>query len=89
MQPTTAAAADHPGTPIKTVTLFARPLPALTGLMRALGPELTRQQHRPVLGAWLALSTAPLHAMTRLGRSSASSLSLLLPPPEGSCTSPR
>lgn len=52
---------------IRELTLFGRPLPALTGLMRALGLELARQQQRPVLGAFLAVSTAPLHAMTRLG----------------------
>lgn len=52
---------------ISELTLFARPLPALTGLMRTLGPELARQQRRPALGALLTASTAPLHAMTRFG----------------------
>jgi len=52
---------------IREITLFGRPLPALTGLMAALGPKLARQQRRPVLAAFLAASTAPLHAMTRLG----------------------
>lgn len=52
---------------IREITLFGRPLPALTGLMAALGPKLARKQGRPGLAAFLAASTAPLHAMTRLG----------------------
>ena len=59
-----------PGGQIHEITLFARPLPALTGLMRVLGPELARGQRRPGLAALLAASTAPLHAATRLGESS-------------------
>ena len=49
------------------LTLFGRPLPALTGLMRAIGPQLARQQRRPALGALLTMTTAPLHTMARFG----------------------
>ncbi len=49
------------------VTLFIRALPALTALMSALGPELARRRGNRSLAAVLAASTAPLHAMTRLG----------------------
>ena len=52
---------------IREITLFARPLPALTGLMAALGPRLARDQGRPALAAVLAAATAPLHAAATLG----------------------
>ncbi len=52
---------------IRELTLFGRPLPALTGLMSRLGPELARRQGRPALARFLGASTAPLHAMTLLG----------------------
>jgi hypothetical protein len=52
---------------IREITLFLRPLPALTGLMSTLGPALARQQDRPGLARFLTASTAPLHVMTRLG----------------------
>jgi len=52
---------------IREITLFLRPLPALTGLMSTLGPALARQQDRPGLARFLAASTAPLHVLTRLG----------------------
>lgn len=52
---------------IREITLFLRPLPALTGLMSTLGPALARQQDRPGLARFLAASTAPLLALTRLG----------------------
>lgn len=52
---------------IAEITLFGRPLPALTALMQALGPELARRQGSPRLGAFLVAATAPLHAMTTLG----------------------
>ena len=52
---------------ISEVTLFIRPLPALTALMQALGPELARRQDRPWLAAFLVAATRPLHAMTTLG----------------------
>jgi hypothetical protein len=52
---------------IQEITLFIRPLPALTGLMSALGPKLARQQGRPRLAVFLAASAAPLHALARAG----------------------
>lgn len=52
---------------IRELTLFGRPLPALTGLISTLGPELARQEGRPALAAFLGAATAPLHAMARLG----------------------
>ena len=52
---------------ITRITLFIRPLPALTALVRTLGPQLARQQHRSGLALLLAGATAPLHAMTRIG----------------------
>jgi hypothetical protein len=52
---------------IREVTRFIRTLPALTALMSALGPELARRRGNRPLAALLAASTAPLHAMTRLG----------------------
>src|SRR5690625_1444808 len=52
---------------IHEVTLSGRPLPALTGLMSTLGPELTKRQGNPALAAFIGASSKPLHAMTRLG----------------------
>lgn len=52
---------------LREITLFTRPLPAVTALMSALGPPLARQQGRPYLAALLAASTAPLRALTRAG----------------------
>lgn len=52
---------------ISEVTLFGRPLPALTGLMATLGPELVKRQGRPGLSAFIRTSATPLHAMTQLG----------------------
>ena len=52
---------------IAEITLFCRPLPALTALMQALGPELARRQGRSGLAAFLAAATRPLHAMTSQG----------------------
>ena len=52
---------------ITELTIFGRPLPALTGLMAALGPTLARNQGRRTLAAFLAFATTPLHGMARLG----------------------
>jgi hypothetical protein len=52
---------------IAEITLFVRPLPAATALMRALGPEIARRQGRRGLAGFLAANTAPLHAMVRFG----------------------
>lgn len=52
---------------ISELTLFGRPLPALTGLMSALGPELAQRAGHPALAAFIRASTTPLHAVTQLG----------------------
>lgn len=55
------------GARIREITLFGRPLPALTGVMSALAGRMARHQGRPGRAAVLTLSTASLHAMTRMG----------------------
>ncbi|WP_086559141.1 nuclear transport factor 2 family protein [Streptomyces africanus] len=52
---------------IKEITLFGRPMPALTALMTTLGPELARQQGRRGLAALMRASTIPVHAMVTFG----------------------
>jgi SnoaL-like domain len=52
---------------IRELTLFGRPLPALTGLMAGIGPKLSRRQGRAGLARVIGAATAPLAAMTRLG----------------------
>jgi hypothetical protein len=52
---------------IEEITLFGRPMPALTALMLTLGPELARRQGRRGLAALMRASTAPIHAMVTLG----------------------
>jgi hypothetical protein len=52
---------------IRELTLFLRPLPAVTGLMSRLGPALARNEGRRGLANFLAAATGPLHAMARLG----------------------
>lgn len=52
---------------IREITLFGRPLPALTALMITLGPKLARQQGRPALAALLRASSTPIHAMVTSG----------------------
>jgi ketosteroid isomerase-like protein len=52
---------------ITAITLFVRPLPAATALMRALGPEIAKRQNRRGLAAFLRANTAPLHAMVSFG----------------------
>lgn len=66
---------------IRRITLFVRPLPGLTALMRALGPELARRQRRPLLAAFLAVATAPLHALTRAGERRVVPLAAPVDPP--------
>ncbi len=51
---------------VREITMFARPLPALTTLTAALGPRLARRRSR-LRGALLAVMTRPLAAMTRMG----------------------
>jgi hypothetical protein len=52
---------------IRELTLFGRPLPALTTVMAGIGPRLLRRQRQPVLGRLVTAATAPLNAMVRLG----------------------
>jgi hypothetical protein len=49
------------------ITLFGRPMPALTALMNTLGPELARRQGRRGLAALMRASTTPVHAMVTFG----------------------
>ncbi|MBG0826593.1 nuclear transport factor 2 family protein [Planomonospora sp. ID67723] len=52
---------------IEEVTMWIRPLPALTALMAALGPGLARAAGRPALAAFVGASVRPLAFMTDLG----------------------
>ena len=52
---------------ISEITLFGRPMPALTALMNTLGPELARRQGRRGLAALMRASTTPVHAMVTFG----------------------
>jgi hypothetical protein len=52
---------------IEELTLFGRPLPALTAVMHGLGPRLARQDGRRWLAPFLGAATAPLAAITRSG----------------------
>lgn len=52
---------------INEVSLFVRPLPAITALMAALGPELARRQGHARLASVLGGLTRPLAFMTRVG----------------------
>ncbi|WP_432535794.1 nuclear transport factor 2 family protein [Kineococcus arenarius] len=52
---------------ISEITLFVRPLPALTALMRRLGPELTRRGGHPVLARLIPVAAGALHSMATTG----------------------
>ncbi|MEO3792384.1 nuclear transport factor 2 family protein [Nonomuraea sp. B10E15] len=52
---------------VSDITLFVRPLPALTALMGALGPGMARASGRPGLALLVGAAVRPLAAMTRLG----------------------
>ncbi|GAA3589133.1 hypothetical protein GCM10022419_084420 [Nonomuraea rosea] len=52
---------------IEEVTMWIRPLPALTAMMAALGPGLARATGRPGLPLLVSAAVKPLAAMTRLG----------------------
>lgn len=52
---------------ITEVTMWIRPLPALTAMMAALGPGMARATGRPGLPLLVAAAVKPLAAMTRLG----------------------
>jgi SnoaL-like domain len=57
---------NHDGL-IRELTLFGRPLPALTEVMAGIGPRLLRRQRQPRLARLVTVATGPLAAMTRLG----------------------
>ena len=52
---------------IAEITLFLRPLPALTALARRLGPELARRDGRPVLARLLPVAAGVLHGVASSG----------------------
>jgi hypothetical protein len=52
---------------IAEITLFIRPLPALTKLMNRLGPELARRNGQPGLARLIPLAGGVLHAMVESG----------------------
>ncbi|MGW3341749.1 nuclear transport factor 2 family protein [Nonomuraea rubra] len=52
---------------LREITLWIRPLPALTALMAALGPGLARAAGRPAVSLLVAAAVKPLAAMTALG----------------------
>ncbi|TMR19090.1 nuclear transport factor 2 family protein [Nonomuraea turkmeniaca] len=52
---------------VEEITMWVRPLPALTALMAALGPGLARATGRPGLPLLVGAAVKPLAAMTRLG----------------------
>lgn len=52
---------------ITEITLYIRPLPALTRLMNRLGPELARRNGRPGLARLIPLAGGLLHAMADSG----------------------
>lgn len=52
---------------IREITLFGRPMPALTALMTTLGPDLARRQGRRGLAALLRASAGPVHSMVTFG----------------------
>ncbi len=52
---------------IHELTLFGRPLPALTAVMAAIGPTMLRRQRRSSTARLIAFATAPLAVITRFG----------------------
>ncbi|MFD2094180.1 nuclear transport factor 2 family protein [Blastococcus deserti] len=68
---------------VEELTVFGRPLPAVTGLMAALGPVLARNGGRRGLASLLAAATAPLHGMARFGERRIVPLADPGPPPRG------
>jgi hypothetical protein len=52
---------------ISEISLYGRPMPALTALMITLGPKLARQQGRRGLAALLRATSAPVHSMVTFG----------------------
>jgi hypothetical protein len=52
---------------IREITLFGRPMPALTALMISAGSDLARRQGRRGVAALMRASAAPVHAMVTFG----------------------
>jgi hypothetical protein len=52
---------------IREITLFVRPLPALTRLMSRLGPELARRNGQPGMARLIPVTAGTLHAMADAG----------------------
>ncbi len=52
---------------ISEITLFIRPLPALTLLMTRLGPELARRNGQPGMARLIPLTAGMLHSMADTG----------------------
>src|ERR1700727_2262132 len=57
---------NHDGL-ITEITLFGRPLPGLTAVMRRIVPLILGRQGKSHLGAVLGAATVPLHAITTSG----------------------
>ncbi len=51
---------------IREITLFGRPLPALTVVMKRIGPRLMELDGRPALGRALGAGIVPVHALLAL-----------------------
>jgi hypothetical protein len=52
---------------IRELTLFGRPLPALTAMMAGMGPRLIRRQGNENLAPWMGAAVAPLSFLTKFG----------------------
>lgn len=52
---------------IRELTLFGRPLPALTSVMADIGPRLLCRHRRPALARLVGALTAPVAVLTRVG----------------------
>jgi hypothetical protein len=52
---------------ISNITLYIRPLPALTLLMTRLGPELARRDGQPGLARLIPLASGLMHSMATTG----------------------
>jgi hypothetical protein len=57
---------NHDGL-ITEITLFGRPLPGLTAVMRRIVPLILGRQGKPQLGTVLGAAIIPLHAITTSG----------------------
>jgi hypothetical protein len=52
---------------ITDITMWVRPLPAVTALMAGIGPRLARRLGRPRAATLISIMTRPLALITRLG----------------------